>query len=138
MVMILMAEETIRSRIAPPTTGSGKMANPSSGGRLEVRTVEARSTGADVEAVIAKVLDSRIYALQAFKICLGILNLQRNYGAEKLNKACRRALSFGTYSYTRIKNILAQGLEQERQPQLDLRTAYLPEHENLRGSGYFN
>ena len=31
-----MADETSRSRIAPPTTGSGNVAYQSSGGRLEV------------------------------------------------------------------------------------------------------
>jgi hypothetical protein len=55
-----------------------------------------------------------------------------------LNKACARALRFGTYSYTRIRNILAQGLEEEGQPQLQLAVAALPEHENLRGSDYYN
>jgi hypothetical protein len=55
-----------------------------------------------------------------------------------LNKACARALRFGTHSYTRIKNILAQGLEEEGQPQLELAVSPLPAHENLRGSGYYN
>jgi transposase len=98
----------------------------------------ARSMGGEVEEVIGKVLDSRPYAPQAFRTCLGILNLHKTYGQEKLAKACRRALSFGSCSYTRISNILAQGLEEERQPQLALRAPCLPEHENVRGSGYFN
>ena len=98
----------------------------------------ARTMGSQVETVIAKVLDSHTYAPQGFRVCLGILNLAKPHGAEKLNKACRRALSFGTYSYTRIRNILAQGLEQERQPQLELLSPRLPEHENLRGREYFN
>ena len=37
-----MADETSRSRIAPPTTGSGNVAYQSSGGRLEVITVKLR------------------------------------------------------------------------------------------------
>jgi len=95
----------------------------------------ARSLGPDVETLIVKVLDSRPYAPQAFKTCMGILNLQNSYGPEKLNKACARALSFGAYTYTRVSNILAQGLEEDLQPRLELR---LPEHENVRGGGYFN
>jgi hypothetical protein len=98
----------------------------------------ARSLGAEVEALILKVLNSKTYAPQAFRSCLGILNLKRKYGPERLNKACRRALNFGAYSYTRVANILAQGLEEERQPQLELKPAPLPEHENVRGSNYFN
>jgi hypothetical protein len=84
------------------------------------------------------VLESRTYAPQAFKVCLGILNLQRPHGTLRLNKACARALRFGTHSYTRIKNILAQGLEEEGQPQLQLAVSALPAHENLRGSDYYN
>lgn len=98
----------------------------------------ARSMGEDVEAMIVKVLDSKTYAPQAFRTCLGILNLQKSYGPEKLNKACRRALSFGAHSYKRVSNILAQGLEDDRQPRLQLRPPCLPDHENVRGSGYFN
>ena len=98
----------------------------------------ARAVGPETEEVIAKVLDSRTYAPQAFKVCLGILNLQRPHGTVRLNKACARALSFGTHSYTRIRNILAQGLEEEGQPQLELAVSALPAHENLRGSDYYN
>ena len=42
----------------------------------------------------------------------------------------------GTQSYTRIKNVLALGLEEETQPHLDL--GAFPEHENVRGGGYYN
>jgi hypothetical protein len=98
----------------------------------------ARAAGPETEEVIAKVLDSRSYAPQAFKVCLGILNLQKRHGTVRLNKACARALRFGTHSYTRIKNILAQGLEEEGQPRLELTVPALPAHENLRGSDYYN
>jgi len=97
----------------------------------------AGSIGPDVEAMIAKVLDSRSYPPQAYKVCLGILNLHKEYGPRRLDKACRRAIAFGAYSYRRVSNILAQGLEEELQPQLALNSA-LPQHENLRGKDYFN
>ena len=71
-------------------------------------------------------------------MCLGILNLQKSYGTLRLNKACAKALKIGTCSCTRIRNILAQGLEEESQPQLQLAAPALPAHENLRGSSYYN
>jgi len=98
----------------------------------------ARAVGPETEHLIAKVLDSRSYAPQAFKVCLGILNLQKPHGALRLNKACAKALKIGTQSCTRIRNILAQGLEEEGQPQLELAAPALPAHENLRGSTYYN
>jgi hypothetical protein len=67
---------------------------------------------------------------------MGILSLAKRHGSDRLNKACRKALHVGTQSCTRIKNILALGLEEETQPHLDL--GALPEHENVRGSGYYN
>ena len=95
----------------------------------------ARSIGAETEQIIVKVLESRKYPPQAFKSCMGILGLAKKHGEGRLNRACRRALSFEVYSLTGIRNILARGLEEESAPELDLQ---LGEHENLRGSAYYN
>ena len=99
----------------------------------------AKEVGPETEQVIVKVLQTRRYAPQAFRVCLGILGLSKRYGSMRLNQACRRAVSFGTYSGSRIASILAQGLEQDNQPGLDLAVApVVIEHENLRGAAYFN
>ncbi len=95
----------------------------------------ARSIGPETERIIEKVLESRKYPPQAFKSCMGILTLAKEHGEGRLNRACRRALSFELYSLTGIRNILARGLEQESSPELDLQ---LGEHENLRGGDYYN
>ena len=57
------------------------------------------------------------------------------HGPDRLNKACRRALGFGFYSYRRIKNILDRGLEEE----VLAESMELPvlSHENIRGSQYY-
>lgn len=96
----------------------------------------AAAVGPETKEVIDKVLSAAAYPPQAFRSCLGILSLAKRHGSERLNKACGKALRVGTQSYTRIKNILALGLEEDTQPRLDL--GALPEHENVRGSGYFN
>jgi transposase len=96
----------------------------------------AAAMGPETGEVIAKVLSAAAYPPQAFRSCLGILSLAKRHGSDRLNKACRKALYVGTQSYTRIKNILALGLEQDSQPHLDL--GALPDHENVRGSGYYN
>ena len=95
----------------------------------------AGSIGAETEQIIEKVLQSRKYPPQAFKSCMGILGLAKKHGEGRLNRACRRALSFQLYSLSGIRNILARGLEEESSPELDLQ---LGEHENLRGSAYYN
>lgn len=96
----------------------------------------AATMGPQTAEVIAKVLAAAAYPPQAFRSCLGILSLAKRHGSDRLNKACGKALRVGTQSYTRIKNMLALGLEEETQPRLDL--GALPEHENVRGSGYYN
>jgi transposase len=94
----------------------------------------AKAVGEEVGVVIGKVLESRKHPEQAFKVCLGILNLSKKYGEERLQKACRKADHFGIYSLKRIESMLKAALEEEKHPELEL----IPAHENIRGSGYYN
>lgn len=94
----------------------------------------ADKIGDGVKLVIEYVLDNREHPEQAFKVCMGILNLVKSYGASRLNKACHRAGLAGLYTLKGIKNILVHNLEEERQPELDFS---LPNHENIRGNKYY-
>ena len=40
------------------------------------------------------------------------MNLAKRYGNERLGAACARALAGGAVSYTSVKSILAEGLDQ--------------------------
>ncbi|UCH00052.1 MAG: IS21 family transposase [Deltaproteobacteria bacterium] len=95
----------------------------------------ARSIGDNVEKVIKIALKSRKHPEQAFKTCMGILNLVKEYEPDRLDKACEKALDFGFYSYKRIKNILDRGLEKDifTEP----KDHHISSHENLRGSEYY-
>jgi transposase len=97
----------------------------------------AQSLGEEVGKVIEAVLKSRKHPEQAYKVCLGILNLGKNYGAERLRKACAQANEIGTCSLKWIEGRLKRSLEEEQHPKLDL-VASIPTHENIRGSGYYN
>jgi hypothetical protein len=66
---------------------------------------------------------------------MGILNLVKDYGPERLDKACKRALYFGFYSHKRIKNILDRGLEKDMLT--EQKELFITSHKNLRGSGYY-
>ena len=63
-----------------------------------------RTLGANVEAVIEQVLKDAKYPPQGFRSCLGILSLEKSYGAARLDRACGRALSYGLCSYRRIRD----------------------------------
>jgi transposase len=97
----------------------------------------AKSFGQEVLTVIEAVLESRKHPEQAYKVCLGILNLGKKYGSERLLKACAQANEFGTCSLKRIETLLKRALEEEQHPELDF-VASIPEHENIRGSRYYN
>ncbi len=98
----------------------------------------AESIGAKTQRVITEALASREHPEQAFRRCIGILNLARKYGPERLEAACGRGQLFGHCSYRSIKEILAN--EYDRLPkqsdQSETETT-VPEHSNVRGSQYY-
>jgi len=95
----------------------------------------AQSIGDDVAEMIRIVLKKKKHPEQAFKTCMGILNLVKKYEPDRLNKACGRALEFGFYSYKRIKSILDKGLEEE--PLAESKKLTISSHDNIRGSQYY-
>lgn len=94
----------------------------------------AASIGEYVKAVVEHILEHRQHPEQAYKVCMGILNLSKSFDAGRLNKACRRATELQYYSYKGIKNILKNRLEEQ---QLDCFGQALPEHTNIRGNHYY-
>jgi hypothetical protein len=67
---------------------------------------------------------------------LGIIRLGKAVGHERLEAACRRALHFGTCSFTSVNSILQHNLEtRPLEQELPLPS---PVHENLRGSPYYS
>ena len=90
----------------------------------------------DVATYISKVIEHKQHPEQAYKSCSGILNLVRKVGSERLTGACRRADSYGIYNFPIIVEILAKRLDtldelNQAQPEA------MPEHNNIRGSGYY-
>lgn len=97
----------------------------------------AQKLGGNVELVIRRILERSAHPEQGYKTCLGILNLSRPYGSERLDKACCRAVRHHAYSLLAIKNILSRNIDLlDDDPTLfDLP---LPEnHDNIRGSDYY-
>jgi hypothetical protein len=48
---------------------------------------------------------------QGFRSCLGILRMEKTFGAQRLEAACRRGISIGAASYRSIASILKTGLD---------------------------
>ncbi len=66
----------------------------------------AKSMGENTYHVIDGILKSYEFEVQAFRRCVGILNLARKHSPEMLERACSLAAEDGRSSYKYIKNLL--------------------------------
>jgi transposase len=97
----------------------------------------AARTGPATEKLILRVLSARKHPQQAYRSCLGILRLGKAYGEQRLEAACRRALTLGSHSYKSIESILKHRLDE--QPLAEQPELALPEdHDNIRGPSYYH
>ena len=97
----------------------------------------AAKTGPATEKLIQTVLTSRKHPQQAYRSCLGILRLGKAYGDDRLEAACRRALTLGSHSYKSIESILKHRLDDK--PIAEQQELALPEdHDNIRGPSYYH
>ena len=64
------------------------------------------------------------------------MRLGKSYSPERLEAACRRALTLGACSYKSIESILKKGLDRQPLPQQpDVMAS--PPHPNIRGPQYY-
>jgi transposase len=96
----------------------------------------ATRVGPSTAELIGHILQDRPHPEQGFRASLGILRLSKRYSAERLEKACRRAVACRSYSYRSVDSILRKNLEGQPLPHAPLEP--LPLHENVRGSNYYN
>ena len=93
---------------------------------------QAARIGPAVQRYMDEVLKGRAYTEQTYNACRGILRLHTQYGSERLQSACCRALTGNVYNYRTIQNILASNQDKlQDAEQYDLFRP--PEHPNLRG-----
>lgn len=92
---------------------------------------EAAKVGPHTAAYMTAVLRSRPFPQQAFRTCLGILDLARKYLPSQLELACQRLLSAKLLTYQDLKS------ELEHLP-VDRSAHALPAHENVRGDSYYH
>jgi len=95
----------------------------------------AQKTGPSTAAFIAALLESRPHPEQGFRSALGVLRLEKRYGASRLELACARSLSIHSLSYKSVSSILQHGLEQR--PLVDVPLRANPTHVNVRGPNYY-
>ncbi|MCP4764605.1 MAG: IS21 family transposase [archaeon] len=95
----------------------------------------AEKYGEYVKELVEKIMSSRKYPEQAYKSCLGIIRLEKRYTKERLNGACKRALTYRNYTYKSVKNILDRNLDNKDAEKNISKAPRI--HENVRGEMYY-
>jgi transposase len=97
----------------------------------------ASKTGTATAQITKIIMENRSHPQQGFRSCMGIMSLGKEYGQERLEAACSRALTIGSPSYKSIQAILKKGLDrvppQKEAPQ---QTSFIT-HSNIRGPQYY-
>jgi hypothetical protein len=96
--------------------------------------------GPNTLALVRAILIERPHPEHGLRSCRGLKTLERRYTRERIEVACERALVAGARSYTNVESILKHGLDQLplTEPVKSDEQATAPDHENIRGAGYYN
>ncbi|MFW5761592.1 MAG: IS21 family transposase [Cyclobacteriaceae bacterium] len=94
---------------------------------------KAAAHGPQVLNVINQLFIDCDYPETAYKRAMGIIQLHRTYGAERLNKACEIAMYVQSCSFQRISNILKNNQDQHFEPLEEGQKSHIPNHKNKRG-----
>jgi len=92
--------------------------------------------GETTASYVRQIIDRADYPETAYKQCLGIIHLHKDYGKKRVDQACKRGHKWDRYSYWTIKQILTNKMDlledQEEENQSDI-----PDHDNIRGPEYY-
>ena len=100
---------------------------------------KAKKIGPQCTQYIQRLFDQQGYTQTKYKTAMGIVQLQRLFEIERIEKACQLACIYPTASYQTVKNILEKGLDKLD----DLFTppnssSHIPPHSNIRGAEYYS
>ncbi len=83
-------------------------------------------------------LDDRSVPQHAYRSLVGILRLERDFGRDRLNAACERALTLRALTYKSVQSILSRGIDRLEHDTTASDTKPKQQHENLRGHAYYS
>lgn len=101
---------------------------------------KAAAHGQNVVKCVEQILTSMDYPEIGYKRVIGLLQLHKAYGSDRLNTACRIALTADMVSYSRIKNILENNMDKALSDNIesDRMDSHIPLHDNIRGAASYN
>lgn len=100
---------------------------------------QALKQGKHVAICVAQIIAKSAYPEIGYKRAMGLIQLHKNYGSERLNKACQKALEWDVVSYKRIQNILKNNLDKHSlfYEVLEEKPSHIPKHKNIRGASAY-
>ncbi|ODS24962.1 hypothetical protein AB835_01500 [Candidatus Endobugula sertula] len=93
--------------------------------------------GCSTEKMVSTLLEQKKHPEQAYRACLGLLNLAKEYSPVRLEAACLRALHIKAPQLRNIKSILKSNMDQLPLPPHP-EQATMDVHHNVRGSDYYH
>ncbi len=98
----------------------------------------AKDLGDEVLIWVKTQINQKQHEQQAYRVCLGLLNLSRQYPSTRLNKACAIANQNQLYRLKQIKSILHSNQDQLVDTSAEQMTLLPQSHENIRGPKSFH
>lgn len=98
----------------------------------------SQKVGPNVTRLVSIFLDKKRHPEQAYRACLGLLNLSRTYEATRVDCACARAISIGAITVKSVKSILEKGMDQLVETPANTREPTCSAHDNVRGPSYYH
>lgn len=95
----------------------------------------AKQVGTNTEEFLSKVMASKMMIDQSYNACRGLVRLMEQYGPSRMEAACKKGLTGHRFTYTAIKQILENKMDQLED---NVSESRLPMHNNLRGPQAFN
>ncbi len=97
----------------------------------------AQTIGSATHAMVDVFLQRKSVPEQAYRVCLGLLNLAKQYTPQRLEAACARALHINAPRLASIKSILQNHMDQQPLP-TEVQGQTGESHLNVRGSHYYH
>ncbi len=95
----------------------------------------AKSIGPDTARQAEAIMEQEPHPEQGFRACMGLFRLAKEYGSERAEAACARAIALRSCCFQSVKSILKRNLDQV--PVEIPVESMAPLHDNIRGAAYY-
>jgi len=103
----------------------------------EKMLVWAKGVGSATEAFVEHQFERFPYLLPGLQSCSSLQRLGKDYGPERLEAACHRAMKIGSLTIKSVRSILQRRLDAMSDENVPVQ-GNLPLHYNVRGSSYYS